>query len=206
MIFETIVVGPLEVNCYVLGCEKTKEVFVVDPGDDPEKIMYFLSASGLTPLAMINTHGHIDHAGAVRFLQDELSIPCYIHPDDQPLFQGLKTQSEMFGLYFSGIPTAPLELHDRQILQAGSVRIRVLHTPGHSRGGVCLLSGDVLISGDTLFSGSIGRTDLIGGNFEQLIQSIREKLLVLPDETRVYPGHGPKTTIGRERRYNSFLR
>ncbi len=206
MILERIIVGPLEVNCYILGCEETRDVFIVDPGDDLSAIQDTITDLKVTPRGIINTHGHIDHAGGVAELMKHLNLPFYIHRDEMPVLQALDTQSNQFGLFFSGIPEPTGFLDDDQMLEIGEKQIRVIHTPGHSPGGICLLCEDCLISGDTLFSGSIGRSDLPGGNGYLLIDMIKTKLLILQKNTRVYPGHGPSSTIEREIQFNPFLK
>lgn len=202
---KTIEVGPLEVNCYIIGSESTRAVFIIDPGDDVARILTVVREGNLSVEGIINTHGHVDHAGGVKHLQDELGAPYYIHRAEQPILDALPLQQEQFGLYLSGIPRPDHHLEHEQILSAGDIRLKVLHTPGHSPGGICLHTGDVLFTGDTLFAGSVGRCDLPGGDPEKLESSITRHILTLPDSTRVYPGHGPMTTIGRERRFNPFL-
>ena len=206
MILERIIVGPLAVNCYILGCEETREIFIVDPGDDLSGIQEIIAGLKVIPRAIINTHGHIDHAGGVAELMKHLSLPFFVHRDELPVLNALDSQSNRFGLFFSGIPTPTGFLDDDQVIEVGEKQIRVIHTPGHSPGGICLLCEDCLISGDTLFAGSIGRSDLPGGNGHLLIDSIKTKLLTLPNNTRVYPGHGPSSTIEREIQFNPFLK
>jgi hydroxyacylglutathione hydrolase len=205
MILEIICVGPLDVNCYLAGSSTTREVFIIDPGDDLQKVRDKIVSADLIPRAIINTHGHIDHAGGVSLLKEQLGIPYYLHEAECPLLEALPAESVMFGLNLTGIPKPDMLLHDDQTLCAGDTVFKVIHTPGHSPGGICLLSGGNLFSGDTLFAGSVGRGDLPGGNFHQVIHSIKNKLLCLDDQIVVYPGHGPTTSIGREKRYNPYL-
>ncbi len=206
MIIETISVGPLQVNCYLVGSADSREVFIIDPGDDPGRIRGEIQRLKLVPRAIINTHAHIDHVGGVQQLRTELKIPYFIHEDDVPLLDFLPMQSSQMGLFLSGVPEPDRLLTDSDMLEIGEFAFQVIHTPGHSPGGICLYGNQTLFSGDTLFAGSVGRGDLPGGNFKQLIMSIREKLLPLDDDVMVYPGHGPATTIGREKQFNPYLR
>ncbi len=205
MLLTTIVVGPLEVNCYVVGCPKTKHVFIIDPGDDPEHILSVIRQKQFLPKAIINTHAHIDHVGAVSDIQKTWDIPYYIHAHDLNLLQALEIQKQQFGLYLSGIPKVDMVLSDRQRLTIGECQLAVIHTPGHSPGSICIMGEGWLLSGDTLFSGSIGRTDLPGGDMNEILTSIHSRLLVLDDDIAVYPGHGPATSIRQERHHNPFL-
>jgi len=206
MILECVIVGPLEVNCYLVGCEESREIFIIDPGDDLAEIEETIKDLDYIPRGIINTHGHIDHAGGVDALMKKLDLPYYIHCGDLPVLQALDAQSNQFGLFLSGIPTPSGYLSDGQVLEIGKIKLQVIHTPGHSPGGICLLTEDCLISGDTLFAGSIGRSDLPGGDGFTLIESIKTKLMVLDENTRVYPGHGPKSSIEFELQYNPFLK
>lgn len=197
--------GPLEVNCYLVGCENSGKAAVIDPGGNVDSIMALLRQLDLTLTMVINTHGHFDHIGANRALLDKTGCELLIHQNDAPLLQRAAEHAASFGLSASSSPEPTRLLHDGDIITVGELSLRVIHTPGHSPGGICLHVEDCLFVGDTLFSGSIGRTDLPGGNHQQLISNIKEKLLCLADETKVYPGHGPATTIGREKRDNPFL-
>ena len=197
--------GPLEVNCYLVGCEKTKKAVAIDPGGSADRILNRLRECDLTLELVINTHGHFDHIGANRRLTEATGAELLIHRDDRPLLLQAEQHAAMFGLSAETSPEPDRDLADGDILTLGDLEFRVLHTPGHSAGGICLYVEDCLFVGDTLFAGSIGRTDLPGGNYQQLINSIRGKLLCLPDQTRVFPGHGPATTIGREKQHNPFL-
>jgi len=205
MILETIIVGPLEVNCYLIGCEKTKEVYLVDPGDDLDEIQSVIEKNNYIPIAIINTHGHIDHAGGVKAMMEKLNIPFYLHSDEQPVIDVLGDQGDRFGLFFSGIPDKIEYVSNGQLIKIGDESFRVIHTPGHSPGGICLQNNNVLITGDTLFAGSIGRTDLPGGDYDQIMKSLKEHLMVLDPETQIYPGHGPPSIMGKEIQYNPFL-
>lgn len=205
MIVTSLPTGPLEVNCYLLGCERSKKAAVIDPGGDVESILQTLRQHELLPVMIINTHGHFDHIGGNRGVIDATGCELAIHKDDAPLLQRAAEHAQLFGLSTTQSPEPTRLLEDGDVIELGDLSLKVIHTPGHSPGGICLHIGDFLFVGDTLFSGSIGRTDLPGGNHRQLIENIKSKLLCLADETRVCPGHGPTTTIGQEKRYNPFL-
>jgi glyoxylase-like metal-dependent hydrolase (beta-lactamase superfamily II) len=205
MILETVVVGPLMVNCYILGCEATREGFVIDPGGDAEKILAVVAKHDLTILQVINTHGHFDHVGANKAIMDAFGVGLSIHELDAPMLAHADITALKYGLNAENSPTPTGFLRDGDSLPFGTCSLKVLHTPGHTLGG-CSLSGEgVVLTGDTLFAESVGRTDFPGGSAAALIKSIREKLLTLPDETIVYPGHGPASTIGHERDHNPYL-
>lgn len=205
MILETLPVGPLQVNCYILGCEQTRRAAVIDPGEEGPRIVATLQRLGLEADLVINTHGHFDHIGANGHVVEATGAELLIHQDELPLLRGAAEHAAMYGLAASASPEPHRLLHGGEQLQIGDLQLQVIHTPGHSPGGICLLTEDTLFSGDALFAGSIGRTDLPGGSQEQLVRGIREKLLTLPPETSVYPGHGPATTIAREQAGNPFL-
>jgi glyoxylase-like metal-dependent hydrolase (beta-lactamase superfamily II) len=207
MQIKTITVGPFEMNCYLLGCEETCEGFVIDPGEEPERIQAAMNASGWTFRGILLTHGHLDHIGAVAFLKQAQGLPIYLHSNDLPLYQNLPQQGRAYGFRFDPPPPVDRLLQDGQTLTLGNLSLSVIHTPGHSPGAVCyhVREAGILFAGDTLFAQSIGRTDLPGGSYPTLIQSITTKLMVLDDATTVYCGHGPSTTIGLERHDNPFL-
>ncbi|THB74384.1 MAG: MBL fold metallo-hydrolase [Desulfobacteraceae bacterium] len=206
MIIKRLEVGPIMANCYILGCEDTKEAVVIDPGEDADRILMTLAESSLKVKYIINTHGHFDHVGANKRMKDATGAELAIHPDDAPMLNELSHSARMFGLTAENSPEADIMLSDGQKLTFGNHTLEVIHTPGHSLGGICLYTDGILIVGDTLFAGSIGRTDLPGGDYDTLISSIKTRLLNLDDQTVVYPGHGPQTTIGREKSMNPFLR
>ncbi|RNC64956.1 MAG: MBL fold metallo-hydrolase [Desulfuromonadales bacterium] len=207
MIFDIVVVGPLGVNCFILGCEETKVGVVVDPGAEVERILDRMKALGLTIRTVINTHGHFDHVGANKQLLEATGAKLMIHREDVPFLGRAADVASMYGLATENSPQPDELLEDGRAVAFGNYSLKVLHTPGHTPGGCCLYlaSEGKLISGDTLFAESVGRTDFPGSSHEALMESIRTKLLTLPDETQVFPGHGPATTIGRERRYNPYL-
>jgi hydroxyacylglutathione hydrolase len=193
-------------NCFILGCEDTREAVVIDPGDDADRILMILAKEKLTVKYLINTHGHFDHVGANRRMKEVTGAKLAIHPDDVPMLSELSRSAASFGLSAENSPEPDLLLNEGDTVSFGNITLKVIHTPGHSRGGISLYTPGHLFAGDTLFAGSIGRTDLPGGDYDTLIASIKEKLLVLPDDTVVYTGHGPETTIADEKRMNPFLR
>lgn len=207
MLIESIVVGPLGVNCFILGDRQSNEGMIVDPGADCDKILAAVSRFGLTVKYIVNTHGHFDHVGCNRPVQEKTGAELLIHEKDVPLLSQASRSAQMYGLSVEDSPAPSRFLTDGMRLELGKRSIEILHTPGHTQGGCCLLLAGqgVVITGDTLFADSVGRTDLPGGSHEQLIASIKAKLMPLPDETVVWPGHGPSSTIGRERRLNPYI-
>lgn len=205
MFLDTVVVGPLQENSYVVACEETKEAVIIDPGAEAERIYRVITFHGFSLQYVINTHGHIDHVGGVADIIEKTRVPFMIHHDDMYLLEGIEDDPLQFYLQAKSPPTPDKFLQDGDRITVGHLEFHVLHTPGHTPGGVCFLVGSTLFSGDTIFSNSIGRTDLPGGSHAQLLTSIREKLLPLDDHVRVYSGHGPVTTIGNERQFNPFL-
>ena len=208
MILESFPVGPLACNCTLLGDEQTHEAIVIDPGDEVNRIHQRLTELGLKLKQILVTHGHIDHVGGALKLKRLTGAPIFMNENDLPLLAMMETQAAWLGI--ATPETAPPDgsLTDGATVGLEHYPAQVLHTPGHTQGSICLHFAplNLLIAGDTLFAGSIGRTDLPGGNFDQIIDSIHSRLLSLPDETRVLPGHGSVTTIGEERRRNPFLR
>lgn len=205
MILETVVVGPLMVNCYIVGCEATREGLVIDPGGDAEKILSAVVRHDLSIVQIINTHGHFDHVGANQALMAAFDVGLSIHEHDAPMLAHADITALKYGLKAENSPPPTAFMSDGDSISFGTCNLKVLHTPGHTRGGCSLYGDGVVFTGDTLFAESVGRTDFPGGSSATLLKSIREKLLTLPDTTIVYPGHGPATTIGHERLHNPYL-
>ncbi|MCZ6679279.1 MAG: MBL fold metallo-hydrolase [Candidatus Poribacteria bacterium] len=207
MILESLVVSPFQSNCWILGCEETRAGVVIDPGDEAERILKVVEAHKLTLKYLIHTHGHLDHVSATAAIQRETGAPVLIHEADGMLLDHLSAQGMMFGIAAPEPPAVDQYIREGDRISFGQYTLSVIETPGHSPGGICLKLEDegLLFAGDTLFQGSIGRTDLWGASYEQLMDSIRDQLMPLDDETIVHPGHGPSTTLGREKRENPFL-
>jgi hydroxyacylglutathione hydrolase len=203
--FETIVNGPFQENCYLVWDDAPMTGILIDPGSEPDLILGRAEARGVRLEGIFNTHGHLDHTGAVAAIASQLSIPFALHPADLPLVATLPTQAQMFGLPGVESPEVDRELVPGETIAIGGCGAKVLHTPGHTPGGVTFVVDDLLFVGDTLFLGSIGRTDLPGGSHPQLIQAIKEVLLPFGDDAKVLSGHGPATTIRFERLHNPFL-
>jgi glyoxylase-like metal-dependent hydrolase (beta-lactamase superfamily II) len=204
LLLSTVVVGPLQVNCYLLACAQSREALVIDPGDEGEKILTALRANGWRATKIINTHGHFDHIGANRALVAATGAPLLMHAADLPLLERAQSHARGYGLETEASPSPDQFLAEGDEIACGTLTCRVIHLPGHSPGGIALHCGGHLFVGDVLFAGSVGRTDLPGGDHRQLIEGIRRKLWSLPGETIVHPGHGPETTIAREMRSNPF--
>jgi len=207
MIFETVVVGPLEVNCFILGCEDTGEGVVIDPGADGERILAAVNRLGLKISHVINTHGHFDHVGGNRAVLAATGAQYLIHGGDVHFLARAADVAAMYNLVTENSPRPDRLLEDGMTVTFGTHSLKVLHTPGHTPGGCCLYLAKegIVITGDTLFADGVGRTDFPGSSHQALIESIRDQLLTLPDETRAYPGHGPATTIGHERLHNPYI-
>lgn len=203
----SLVVGPLEVNCYIVWDRQTLDAFVIDPGGDAADILGVIKKEKLRVRYVINTHGHFDHVGADAAIKTASGAPLAIHRADSALLSVAHEQGAIFGVKADNAPAADLILSGGEELKAGSTVLKVIHTPGHSKGGICLFdeAGGLLFTGDTLFAGSIGRTDFEGGSYDELMASIKRKLLPLGDGVRVFPGHGPESTIGEEKETNPFI-
>ncbi len=209
MIHEILPVGILQCNCSVVGDEASGEAVVIDPGDDIERVQEILAKHRLKTKYIVATHAHIDHVGGIQKLQQATGATVLIHEADLPLYDNMAIQAAWVGIPVPGVVKVDQFLKEGDVLRWGSLALEVLHTPGHSPGSLSLhLPGSHrrIFSGDTLFQGSIGRTDLWGGNYRQILSSIKNTLLSFPDATPVFPGHGAPTTIGEEREYNPFLR
>lgn len=207
MIHEILPVGPLQCNCSVIGDEKSREAMVIDPGDDIEQVLTLVRKHALTIKQIVITHAHIDHVGGAMKLKKATGAPILLNQNDYALLKMLDVQAAWIGVPSPGTVEIDQSLGHGQKLVTGALTSEVLHTPGHTEGSVCLYFAPEkkLIAGDTLFAGSIGRTDLPGGSYKKILNSLHEQVLALPDETAVVPGHGPPTTIGRERESNPFL-
>ncbi len=222
MIEKTLSVGPFQCNCRILVCPKTGDGLLVDPGDESDVILREIQAiearlgRSVRVRYLLHTHGHLDHIGGTRGVKEGLkgSAPTIaLHREDEQLYQNLQMQGNLFGIKFASPLPVDHFLEDNETLRVGEMKLSIVHTPGHSPGSVCirlhedsnLKIPETLFSGDTLFQGSVGRTDLWGANQEQMFSSIRKRILVLDDDTRVCPGHGPNTSIGLEKRENPFL-
>ena len=205
MIIKSLAVGPIMANCFILGCEKTREAVVIDPGEDADRILMALAEEKLKVKYILDTHGHFDHVGANKRLKEATGAPILIHALDAPMLLQLGTTARMFGMVAEDSPPMDEALEDGREIRFGEIVLTVVHTPGHTPGGVSFVSEEGVFVGDTLFAGSIGRTDLPGGDYETLIASIKNRLFVLPDTLKVYCGHGPGTTIGNEKRFNPFV-
>ncbi|RJP93963.1 MAG: MBL fold metallo-hydrolase [Desulfobacteraceae bacterium] len=205
MIIKTLALGPIMANCFIVGCENTKSAVVIDPGDEVNKILLSLAESKLTVKYIINTHGHFDHVGANKRLKAATGAPILIHKADAEMLAQVSLSAMAFGMSGEDSPPADQTISEGDKITFGDITLTVLHTPGHSLGGVSLHFDGVVFVGDSLFAGSIGRTDFPGGDYDTLIRSIKTKLFPLGDDVVVYSGHGPASTIGREKRFNPFL-
>ncbi len=204
---ETVVVSPFQQNCRVVVDRETGEAVVIDPGDEPLRVLQAVRRSGGKVKIVLATHAHLDHVGAVAAVKDALKVPFAMHSADAPILAALREHGEMFGIRGLRVPVVDVDLADTREIPFGRGVIRVVHTPGHTPGGATFLFGEkglVGLFGDSLFHLSVGRTDL-GGDARQYARTLREVILAMPDETEVHPGHGPSSTIGVERRLNPFL-
>ena len=211
MILETRAVGPFMKNGFLLGCERTRDGVLIDPGDEVDDLLAMAERRIIASRHILLTHAHVDHVTGVAAAKRALGVPIHLHRDDLPLYQHAVESGRMFGLQVEPQPPVDAFYEPDQVIVFGDYEVRPHHTPGHCPGGVCLQvgrageAGKDLFVGDTLFAGSIGRTDLPGGDHATLLRSIRTVLFPFGDDARVYPGHGPATTIGQERRTNPFL-
>jgi hydroxyacylglutathione hydrolase len=207
MIHKVLPVGPLQCNCSIIGDETTHEAMVIDPGDDIDDIVAIIDRYKLQVKQIVITHAHIDHVGGAMKLRARTGAPILLNQNDYALLKMLDVQASWLGMVSPGEVEIEAELNHGETLRAGNLSANILHTPGHTEGSVCLYfpAEKLLLAGDTLFARSIGRTDLPGGSFEKIMRSLHDRVLTLPDDTAVIPGHGPATTIGEEREENPFL-
>lgn len=205
MIVHRFEVGAFAMNCYLVVCETTRSAALIDPGDEPDRIVLEVARMGAKVEKILITHAHLDHVKEARRVKEHYGVPLFMHEADLFLLENLSSQAQAFGFGAAQPPEVDGFVNEGESIQVGELAFEVLHTPGHSPGSVTYLYPGHAFVGDVLFAGSIGRTDLPGGSYEQLMQSIRDKLLPLEDQTVIYPGHGPQTTIGQERRTNPFL-
>jgi len=205
LIIKELVVGPLMANCFICGCSKTKEAVVIDPGGDADTILLSLADSKLKVKYIINTHGHFDHVSANGKMKDATGADILIHPLDASMLEKLSSNAAFFGVSVENSPPCDQTLEEGDTVSFGDITLKVIHTPGHTPGGISLYTNGIVFVGDTLFAGSIGRTDFPGGDFNTLISSIKTKLFNMEDDIRVFSGHGPETSIGVEKRHNPFV-
>jgi glyoxylase-like metal-dependent hydrolase (beta-lactamase superfamily II) len=206
MLLRSFVTGPLETNAYLLADREEGGAIVIDPGGDPAEILAFLAAERLTCRFIVNTHGHFDHISGNRALKAATGASLLVHGDDLPMLTEAVSHARLFLMRAENSPPPDRVLADQETVQVGAVTLRVLHTPGHSPGGITLVTPGAAFCGDLVFHGSVGRTDLPGGSERILLDSIRRHIATLPDDTVLYPGHGPETTVGLEKRQNPFFR
>jgi len=203
--FKHLAVGPLMSNCYIIACKQTREAAVIDPGDEADNILIAVSEFKSRLKYILNTHGHFDHVGANARLKQVTGASILIHEEDAPMLNIVSSSAGAWGMSSVDSPPPDQTIKEGDIIEVGQIKLKVIHTPGHSPGGVSFLTDNIVFVGDTLFAGSIGRTDFPGGNYNTLITSVKNKLFVLDDNVVVYPGHGPETTIGNEKSTNPFF-
>jgi hydroxyacylglutathione hydrolase len=205
-IFHHLEVGPLACNCYVVGDPVTKQAIVIDPGGDADELLKLITADELTVTAIVATHAHFDHLIAAEQMRAATGAPFYLHPLDKPLLAWMQESGRLFlGIELPPPPEVDDDADEGVLLSAGDTQLQVVHTPGHSPGSISLVGAGTIFAGDTLFAGSVGRTDLPGGDSGALVESVREKLFSLEGDLPIYPGHGPPTSLEREREYNPFV-
>jgi len=204
MIIKKLVVGPLENNCYSIADEITKETLVIDPGDEPDRILELINENNFKVKYILCTHAHLDHVGAVPDIKKETGAKIVIHRDEYEIYKRASEQAAIWGYELDPLPEPEIFISDGDKLEIGNLKLEVLHTPGHSPGGICLYGEGILITGDTLFAGSVGRTDFYGGDIEKLKRSFK-RLISLSNKVKILPGHGPESTIGKEKESNFFF-
>jgi glyoxylase-like metal-dependent hydrolase (beta-lactamase superfamily II) len=192
-------------NCFIFGCDQTKEAVVIDPGGDADRILLSLAESNLKVKYIVNTHGHFDHVSDNGKMKEATGAEILIHPLDAPMLGSLSSNAAIFGISVENSPPCDRTIEEGDTVSFGEITLEVLHTPGHTPGGISLFTEGIVFVGDTLFAGSIGRTDFPGGDFDTLVASIQQKLFKMDDDVRVFSGHGPETNIGQEKRFNPFV-
>lgn len=203
MLIRNITVGPLQANCFIIGDETSRQAIVIDPGDEPDLIMDVINENRLEVSYIVCTHGHFDHVGAVSDIKEKTGAKVIIHKDEIEIYHAARDMAAFWGYEVERLPEPDMLVDDGDRIGVGNTNFTILHTPGHSPGGICLYGDDIIVTGDTLFAGSVGRTDFYGGDMNKLRESFN-RLMSLPDETRVLPGHGPDSTIGIEKKDNPF--
>jgi len=206
LLVKSLTLGPIQANCFIIGCEDTKKAVVIDPGAEADRILATLAESSLTVEYIINTHGHFDHVGANKRMKEVTGGKIVIHAKDEPMLNQLSASAAAWGMSAENSPPPDQLVEDGDAIEFGTLSLKVIHTPGHTPGGISLQTGDAVFVGDTLFAGSIGRTDFPGGDYGTLISSIQQKLFALAEDTVVYPGHMGNTSIGHEKRTNPFAK
>lgn len=206
MIIKNLAVGPIQANCFIVADDNTKKAVIIDAGGDASRILKTVEDMKVEVVAVVATHGHFDHVEAMGEVKKALGVQAYCHPQAVPLIKNVSSQASMFGMSAASVPQPENMLEDGDEVAFGDLKLRTVHTPGHSPGSVSyMINGNVFV-GDLIFLGSIGRTDLMGGDYDTLINSVKDKIFTLPDETKIHPGHGPSTTVGDEKRTNPFFR
>ncbi len=206
MILKTLVVGPLQVNCYLVGCEQSRQAAVIDPGDNVDDILLSLAEEKLELQYIINTHEHFDHVGGNKRLREVTGAQLLAHPRAAAEIVNISSRGAVWGMIVEDSPPPDRTVDEGDLVKIGdSIELKVLYTPGHSLGSISLLGPGMVFVGDLIFAGSIGRTDFPGGDYQTLIRAVREKIFTLDSETVIYPGHGPATTVGREKLSNPFF-
>jgi glyoxylase-like metal-dependent hydrolase (beta-lactamase superfamily II) len=205
MIIKMLPVGPIMANCYIVGCEETLKAAIIDPGDEAGRILQAVADSNLSVTHIVNTHGHFDHVSANKDIHAATNAPILIHALDAPMLDKISASAANWGLSAEDSPPPDRNIDEGDTIEVGNITLKVIHTPGHTPGGISLFADGHLFVGDTLFAGSIGRTDFPGGNFETLKSSIQDKLFTLDENIRVHPGHNSETTIGHEKHTNPFV-
>lgn len=203
MRIDVMTVGPLQANCFIVWDDSSREAIVIDPGDEPDRILSFIKENNLKVRYIVCTHAHFDHVGALPELKVHTGAPVAVHEAEKEIYEGARDMAAFFGYDIEKLPEPDIYLRDNDLINMGSVQLRVLHTPGHSPGGLCLYGNGVIFTGDTIFAGSVGRTDFYGGDINQLKHSFK-RILSLPPDTKILPGHGPGTTVDEEKRENPF--